>query len=44
MPTVKSKSPNDVAYRIKGKTWCISRGDRVIENVEWIDPSVAGES
>lgn len=35
--------PTYVIFRIKVKTWCISRGDRVVQNVEWIDPALASE-
>lgn len=40
MPTIKSKSPGYVAYKINEKTWYAPRGDRA---VEWIDPTLAGE-
>lgn len=38
VPTIKSRSPSTVAYRINGKkNWYSLRGDRVVQNIEWID-------
>lgn len=43
MPTIESKFPSYIAYRINGKTWYALRGDRTVQNVE-IGPALAGES
>ena len=43
MPTIKSKFPYDFADRINGKTGYTHRGNRTVQNVEWIDPTLFGE-
>ena len=37
VPTIKRKFPGYVVYRIKGKAWYISRGNRLGQNVECTD-------
>lgn len=44
MPTIESKFPSYIDYRINGKTWYALRGDRTVQNVEQIGPALAGES
>lgn len=43
MPTIRIKFSSYVVYRIDGKINYITRGVRVAQNVEWIDPTLAGE-
>lgn len=44
MPTIESKFPSYMGYKINGKTWYALRWDRTVQNVEQIDPALAGES
>lgn len=44
VPTIKSRSPSNVAYRINGKkNWYSLRGDRIVQNIEWIDLALTGD-
>lgn len=40
---IKSKFSCCVAYKINEETWYIPRGDRVVQDVEWIDPTLPEE-
>lgn len=41
MPIIKF--PTHVVYRVSEKPWCISRGEKVVQNVECNDSALAGE-
>lgn len=43
LPTIKLKFPGYIAYRINGKTWYAPRGDRAVQNAEWIDSALSGK-
>lgn len=43
MSTLKRKFPCDFADRINGKTGYTHRGNRSVQNVEWINPTLFGE-
>ena len=43
LPIIKSKLPGNVAYRINGKACYAPRGDRIVHNIERIDPTLASK-